>query len=96
MVPGYNLQRAQANDSHIQKIIEVKSLSFPKPPYFVWASDPVFRVFWHCWGSLHVVNGLLVKLQVKNSGTTSYAFVVPTRLIPAVLEGIHSSPLCWK
>ena len=54
------------------------SHSLPKPPHFVLASDPLFRGFWHCWDSLHVVNGLLVKPHVKDGAATAYTFVVPT------------------
>ena len=92
MIPGYNLQQAQIYDMHNSNAIEMISNSLPKPPHFVWASDPIFRGFWHCWDSLHIVNGLLVKSRVKDDADTAYAFVVPTQLIPAVLEGIYSSP----
>ena len=45
MIPGYNLQQAQIDDMHMSKVIEMKSNSLPKPPHFVWASDPILGVF---------------------------------------------------
>ena len=41
MIPGNNLQQAQKDDPQISKIMEMKSLGLPKPPYFVWAKDPI-------------------------------------------------------
>ena len=50
MSPGYNLHKAQLDDSTISKIIEIISAGLPKPKYFVWAQDSSLRVFWHIWG----------------------------------------------
>ena len=35
--PENNLQQAQLEDTAIAKVIELKTLGFPKLPYFAWA-----------------------------------------------------------
>jgi len=93
ITPGASLQQSQLADARLSKIIELKSNKFPKPPFFVWAKDPILRVFWHCWDSLHIVNGLLVKTSLVEKGSIpEYSFVIPTSLIDSVLQGIHSTP----
>ena len=93
ITPGASLQQSQLADARLSKIIELNSNKFPKPPFFVWAKDPILRVFWHCWDSLHIINGLLVKTYlVKKGPIPEYSFVIPTSLIDSVLQGIHSTP----
>ena len=93
ITPGANLQQAQLEDNRLRKIIELKSNNLPKPPFFVWAKDPVLRAFWNCWDSLHIVNGLLVKApSTQTRSLPEYSFVIPTNLIDSVLQGIHSTP----
>ena len=93
ITPGTNLQQAQLEDIRLSKIIELKSNDLPKPPFFVWAKDPLLQAFWHCWDSLHIVNGLLVKASsAKTRSLPEYSFVIPTNLINSVLQGIHSTP----
>ena len=93
ITPGASLQQSQLADAQLSKIIELKSNKFPKPPFFVWAKDPIHRVFWHCWDSLHIINGLLVKTSLVEKGPIpEYSFVIPTSLIDSVLQGIHSTP----
>jgi len=91
--PGYNLLQAQQDDLDIHTVLQLKSNDQPRPPYFVWARNPTLRVFWHCWDNLHIVNGFLVKdVESINGSIPEYAFVIPTKLIVPVLNGIHSSP----
>ena len=93
ITPGASLQKSQLADARLSKIIELKSNKLPKPPFFVWAKDPIFRVFWHCWDSLHIINGLLVKTSLVEKGPIpEYSFVIPTSLVDSVLQGIHSTP----
>lgn len=93
MSPGYSLQEAQREDPKLRTIIELKSNNLPKPPLFAWARDPDFRVFWHCWDALYIVNGLLVKSSGDSSrALPEYAFVIPANLRPSVLQGIHGTP----
>jgi len=93
ITPGASLQQSQLADARLSKIIELKSIKFPKLPFFIWAKDPILRVFWHCWDSLHIVNGLLVKTSLVEKGSIpEYSFVIPTSLIDSVLQGIHSTP----
>ena len=92
MTPGFNLHQAQLNDPVLHKIIEIKSMGLPKPPYFVWAKDPSLRVFWHCWDELCLSSDILVKNLSHNGSHSDYAFVIPAGLIDSVLNGIHSSP----
>ena len=92
MARGYSLQRAQLDDPALDKIIEMKLSSLPKPPYFVWSSDPVLRFYWPCWGELLITNGMLVKDLTVDKCYPNYAFVIPTHMIDSVLTGIHSSP----
>ena len=91
--PNFSLQDAQMEDPCLSKIIQLKLDDLPKPPFFVWANDPVLRTYWHCWDLLHVVNGLLVKTSANVAAFPQYAFVVPHCLINSVLQGVHSSPL---
>ena len=93
ITPRASLQQSQLADAQLSKIIELKSNKFPKPPFFVWAKDPILRVFWHCWDSLHIINGLLVKTSsVEKGPIPEYSFVIPTSLIDSVLQGIHCTP----
>ena len=92
MIPGNNLQQAQKDDPQVSKIMEMKSLGLPKPPYFVWANDPILRVFWHAWDNLYLTNGVLVKGLPGNESIPNYAFVIPTSLVESILNGIHCSP----
>ena len=92
MSPGYNLHKAQLDDSTISKIIEIISAGLPKPPYFVWAQDPSLRVFWHIWGDLFLCNGLLARKLSSDASLPRYVYVVPKQLVPSVLYSIHNSP----
>ena len=91
--PGYNLLQAQQDDLDIQIVLKMKSHDQPRPPFFVSAMNPTLCAFWHCWDKLHIVNGFLVKdVESSNGPIPEYAFVIPTKLIVPVLNGIHSSP----
>ena len=92
LLPDTNLYDAQRLDPHISKVIELKEHSFPKPPIFVWKKDPIFYTFWHCWDELHVVNGVLVRSQTPRQGFSRESIVVPTILIPKILQSLHSGP----
>ena len=87
ITPRASLEQSQLADSRHCKIIELKSNKFPKPPSFVWAKDPILRVFWHCWDSLHIINGLLVKTSsVEKGPIPEHYVVIPTSLIDSVLQ----------
>ncbi len=90
MLPGTNLYTAQVNDNTISKIIEMKSLDLPKPPFFAWEKDPLLKTFWYIWDDLFLHNGMLVKRL--GTSISNYAFVIPNELITFVLKGIHCSP----
>eukprot|EP00112_Aurelia_sp_Birch-Aquarium-sp1_P024071 Seg7444.1 transcript_id=Seg7444.1/GoldUCD/mRNA.D3Y31 product="Protein NYNRIN" protein_id=Seg7444.1/GoldUCD/D3Y31 len=92
MIPGNNLQQAQKDDPQISKVMEMKSLGLPKPPYFAWARDPLLRAFWHAWDSLYLTNGILVKGLPGSKSIPNYAFVIPPALVESILKGIHCSP----
>ena len=92
VTPNYNFQEAQRKDPHLRTIIELKSADMPKPPLFAWYHEPLLKAFWHCWDSLHMVNGLLVKSSTTKRLLPEYSFVVPSALVEFVLQGIHSSP----
>ena len=93
MHPGYNLLQAQRDDLDIQTVTQMKCNDQPRPPFFVWAKNPTLRALWHCWNKLHIVNDFLVKdVDSSNGSIPEYAFVIPTKLIASVLNGIHSSP----
>ena len=92
ITPGASLQQSQLADARLCKITELKSNKSPKPSFFVWAKDPILRVFCHCWDSLHIINGLLVKTSLVDKGPIpEHSFVIPTSLIYSVLQGIHST-----
>ena len=77
----------------MQTVLQMKSHEQPRPPFFVWAKKPTLRAFWHCWDKLHIVNWFLVKdVGSSNGPIPEYAFVIPTKLIVHVLNGIHSFP----
>ena len=90
--PSYNLQAAQREDPRLKVVIDYKSSGMPKPPSFVWCHDPILKALWHCWDSLHIVNNMLVKSDNPESALPEYSFVIPSHLVPSVLQGIHSSP----
>ena len=87
-----SLQEAQRHDPNLNKIMEIKSLGLPKPPFFAWAKDPQLRVFWDEWDDLFLHNGLLVKRLSTETSFPNYAFVLPASLVDSVLHGIHCSP----
>ena len=93
VTPESSLQQEQLNDPDLSKVIEFKSHQMPRPPFFVWAHNPTLRALWHCWDTLHLVNGILVKgVQGQPTSLSEYAFVIPFRMIDSVLQGIHCSP----
>ena len=93
VTPGYNLQQAQQEDPDLSRVIGLISSELPRPPFFVWARNSTLRALWHCWDSLLLVGGLLVKkIKTPSRSLSEYVFVIPEKLINSVLQGIHSSP----
>ena len=92
VAPTCNLQTAQTTDSRLRVVLELKASGMPKPPLFAWSKDPILKAFWHCWDSLHIVNGLLVKSASTKVPIPDYSFVIPAHLVEPILQGIHSSP----
>ena len=90
--PSCNLQAAQREDARLKVVIDLKSAGMPKPPLFVWRHDPILKTFCHCWDSLHIVNDMLVKSDNPERLSPEYSFVIPSHLVPSVLQGIHGSP----
>ena len=91
IAPENNLQHAQLEDTAIAKVIELKTLGFPKPPYFAWAQNKHLSAFWNCWGDLFIVDGILVKSAPNPTNIPDYAEVVPDKLIQQVVSGLHCS-----
>ena len=90
--PSCNLQTAQREDARLKTVIDLKSSRMPKPPLFVWRHDSILKALWHCWDSLHIVDGMLVKSDNPEKLLPEYSFVIPSQLVLSVLQGIHSSP----
>ena len=91
LAPEKDLQQAQLEDPSISKVIELKNLGFPKPPYFVWAKNKYLSAFWNCWDSLFLVDGILVKSPPNPRNLPDYAVVVPEKLVHQVMSGLHNS-----
>ena len=87
-----SLLEAQRNDPEISKVIEMKEQGFPKPPPFVWRSNPILRTYWECWEQLFISDGLLTRSLNKYKKFPRHAVVIPNTLVPKVLEGLHNSP----
>ena len=87
-----SLLEAQRNDSDISKVIEMKEQGFPKPPPFVWRSNPILRTYWECWEQLFISDGLLTRSLNNYKKFPRHAVVIPNTLVPKVLEGLHNSP----
>ena len=92
LIPDVNLFEAQHSDPEISKVLELKEHHFPKPPLFVWKNNKSLRSFWNCWDELHISNGLLVRRYTSKQGFSRHRIVIPQKLIPQVLQGIHSNP----
>ena len=90
--PSCNLQAAQREDLRLKVVIDLISSGMPKPPFFAWRHDPILKALWHCWDSLHIVNDVLVKSDNPESALLEYSFVIPSHLVPSILQGIHGSP----
>ena len=90
--PSCTLQAAQREDAHLKVVIDLKSSGMRKPPLFVWRHDPILKALWHCWDSLHIMNDMLVKSDNPEGALPEYSFVIPSHLVPSVLQSIHSSP----
>ena len=84
--------RLAREDTRLKTVIDLKSSGMPKPPLFVWRHNSILKALWHCWDSLYIVDGMLVKSDNPEKLLPEYSFVIPSQLVLSVLQGIHSSP----
>ena len=92
LAPQQTLHDAQMQDPAISTVIELKEQRMPKPPLFVWVKDPTLRTFWYCWNEFYISDGLLVRSVEGRNKIIKRAVVLPTSLIPKVLESLHAGP----
>ena len=92
LLPDTNLFDAQRNDPNVCKVIEMKHLGFPKPPFFVWKDNPYLRSLWNCWDELYVSNGLLLRSVARHKRLPRNLLVLPQSLISNVIKNLHCSP----
>ena len=92
LLPDTNLFDAQRNDPNVCKVIKMKHLGFPKPPFFVWKDNPYLRSLWNCWDELYVSNGLLLRSVARHKRLPRNLLVLPQSLISNVIKNLHCSP----
>ena len=90
--PDAHLVEEQQHDPDLSKVIELKTEGFPKPPSFVWKSNPTLQSLFSCWDQLYVNDGLLLRAVKAHGKLSRNVVVVPQSLVTLVIQNLHSSP----
>lgn len=90
--PTINLGDIQRNDSHLSRIIDMKTRGLPKPKPIT-INDPVFKKWLKHYDQYFLRNSLLYRALGNNSDSfPRHVLLVPSALQDTILQALHDGP----